>query len=205
MEPFQAAKPIYTSPAIQGFYAVCCFWTNSDTDNCIECNEWGFYIMGFIFQCNFNVEYIWRISVKRGQIQNVRTISLGLQFRSQLGNEASFLSLWKVEVWCANSASVPPPGPVISSQRWHIRSAPGRRREWTCSGWMSARWQPQKLWMNSTLGLFVRIIIKAGSHSSRYVAASASKRVKHSISYKKYPIQCSTVWFFTTGWKKRHT
>lgn len=36
----------------------------------------------------------WKISVKRGQTQNVRIISLGFKFCSQLDNdEASFLSL----------------------------------------------------------------------------------------------------------------
>lgn len=120
---------------------------------------------GALFSAQVQIEskaeqYEHKISVKRSLIQNVRTISLGVEFSSRLDNEASFWSLLKVKIWRANCASVPPPTLVISSQRWHIHSAPGQQREWTCSGWMSARWQPQKLCTDSEFGLFVRILRK---------------------------------------------
>lgn len=101
-----------------------------------------------------------RISVNRAWKTECQDKFIRVEFSCRLDNEASFLSLLKVELCGARCASVPPPTLAISSQRWRIHSASGRQKGWTCSRWMSAQWQHRKLWINSESGFFVRMSSK---------------------------------------------
>lgn len=132
---------------------------------------------------------------KLQETQNVKIISLelGVFFVfcccSRLDNEASFVSLFKGQgVMC----KIPPPALVISSQRWHIRSAPGRQREWTCSGWTSARWQPRKPCTNGEY--FIRLFrpTRGSSHSNTRVQHLSSTQISQEMQNEPllHPARC---------------
>ncbi len=161
--------------------------------------------MGLFLPCKFKHKAR-ESSVNGGFLQNVVTHRMsGGEFTSRLDNEASFLNLLKVKMWCANCASVPPPALVISSQRSHIHSARGQQREWTCSRWMSARWQPRKLWIDSVLGVFIRILSKQDrltqpdTWQQYWFISRPSKRLKHSVIYY---IFCIII--LLLNWKNKH-
>lgn len=92
IEMFRPAKPTHVTFVFRHF---CCFRTNLSMVYSVEWMNGTVGIIGFILNRESSRKKLWS-NRKKSQI-----ISLGFRFCSQIDNEASFLSLLKVRIWCA--------------------------------------------------------------------------------------------------------